>query len=123
MTWSTRRVARGIHPSWRIACAAALLSSTTGCASTKIPAWHGRLFFGDHAREGLTRNHPKDLDFISCRDPKDLTRYDRVVAMDVDDFKAFLDILPQCERWRDDGRRGHITLAIDDYLRLLMGRP
>jgi hypothetical protein len=80
---------------------AAALSSS--CAGT-VPVWNGRLYFGDSAREGLSRTGV-DPDFISIRDP----RVNDYVAMSRADFKSWIaTYIGGCEKWK--GRPGTVMV-------------
>jgi hypothetical protein len=121
MDWQTKLKKRKILSSLKTICAVALLGlSTTSCQGAPIPAWNGRLFYGDADKEGLTRNHPKDHDFISCRNPEDRVRFNDVVCMRSADFKSFMDTyIGGCEKWKQ-GRPGTILIDSELFFRLLM---
>ena len=122
MQTSTRRSKPKILTSLKILFVLAAVALNASCASAAVvPAWNGRLFFGDHDREGLSRNSAKDPDFISCRDPKDKARFDDFIAMSRADFKSFLDtFIGGCEKWK--GRKGSILIESELFFRLLSGQ-
>lgn len=74
------------------------------CAGS-IPAWNGRLFFGDSSKEGLSRTGV-DPDFISVHDKP---RFDDMVCMSRSDFKSWNQTyIGGCEKWK--GRPGTIMV-------------
>lgn len=91
--------------------------SLSSCAEAKVPIWGGRLFFGDSAKEGLSRNSAVDPDFISCTDKQ---RFDQMVCMSLPDFKSWNDTyIGGCEKWK--GRKGTILVEPRVLVELMIG--
>ncbi len=98
--------------------AVALSTTASACGGKRpIPSWHGRLFFGDSDRGGLSRGGI-DPDFLPVGDR---LRFDDMVCMSRPDFKSWNDTyIGGCKEWK--GRKGTVVVQSPVWFELISGR-